>query len=132
MSVCECVLCVQCVASKNAVCFLYCYGVAACVVHRFEVLVFRSVFVLLSCSGRVGVWFELPLVLLFFRPCGAGRWCSVAHRVSVDSSWCCVRVGLPSINATLTTLDLSLNQIGDAGAAAIGQGLRCAGVEVIG
>ena len=124
-------LCVQYVASKNAVCFVYCYGVVACVVHRFEVLVFRSVFVLLSCSGRVGVWFEVPLVLLFFRPCGAGRWCSVAHCVSVDSSWC-VRVALPSTNASLTTLNLIYNQIGDAGAAAIGQGLRCAGVEVIG
>jgi hypothetical protein len=38
---------------------------------------------------------------------------------------CGICVNLPRHNATLHTLDLGGNHIGDVGAAAIGEGLRC-------
>ena len=59
--------------------------------------------------------------MIFYCSCGS-------HFASVCVSSCGVGLSLPSTNSSLTTLSLQGNRIGDAGAAAIGQGLRCAGV----
>ncbi len=86
-------------------------------VHYFVlVMIFFSLCVMFSCSLLQRVTSTVDSVILFF----------FVHLLGAVDNPILIRFVYPhSHNASLQTLDLRDNRIGDVGSVAIGEGLRC-------